>query len=169
MTNKNPTIISKHFELQAWYFRLKIYLAAVESKQIKGQLISKCLFNSPKKQKTKIQLYYYCTSSRIVFIPFLGELKTPKRDFEIKWPLAPDLSEWWNYSLNIYTYIFFNLMETTQPKRHYIQLLWHWSSTTLYEGQIVQMSCIVVPTQLCSARWRFILFLDPLHVKSNFF
>ena len=36
----------------------------------------------------KIQLYYYGTSSWIVFIRFLGELKTPKRHFEINWPLV---------------------------------------------------------------------------------
>ena len=48
---------------------------------IKGQLISKCLFgifNSPKKQTKKIQLYNYGTSCRIVFVRFLGEFKTPK-------------------------------------------------------------------------------------------
>ena len=41
-------------------------------------------------QKTneKIRLYYYGTSSRIVFVRFLGELKTPKRHFEINWPLV---------------------------------------------------------------------------------
>jgi hypothetical protein len=41
-------------------------------------------------QKTneKIQLYYYGTSSRIVFDRFLGELKTPKIHFEINSPLA---------------------------------------------------------------------------------
>ena len=52
----------------------------------KGQLISKCLFgsfNSPKKRKEKIRLYYYGTSSRIVFVWFLEELKTPKRHFKI--------------------------------------------------------------------------------------
>ena len=31
--------------------------------------------------------YYYGTSSRIVFVRFLGKLKTPKRHFEINWPL----------------------------------------------------------------------------------
>ena len=37
----------------------------------------------------KIRLYYYGTSSRIiVFIRFLGELKTPKIHFEINWPLT---------------------------------------------------------------------------------
>ena len=42
-------------------------------------------------QKTnkKIRLYYYGTSSRIVFVRFLKELKTPKRHFEINWPLVP--------------------------------------------------------------------------------
>ena len=52
----------------------------------KGQLISKCLFgifNSPKKWMKK----FYGTSSRIVFIHFLGELKTPKRHFKSNWPL----------------------------------------------------------------------------------
>ena len=50
----------------------------------KGQLISKCLFgifNSPEKRTKKIRLYYYGTSSRIVFVHFLGELKTPKKTF----------------------------------------------------------------------------------------
>ena len=52
----------------------------------KGQLISKSLFgifNSPKNERKKNPLYYYGTSSRIVFICILGELKTPKRHFEI--------------------------------------------------------------------------------------
>ena len=41
-------------------------------------------------QKTneKSRLYYYGTSSRIVFVCFLGELKTLKRHFEINWPLV---------------------------------------------------------------------------------
>ena len=53
---------------------------------VKGQLISKCLFgvfNSLKKRTKTIRLYYYGTSSRIIFVRFLGELKTPKRHFEI--------------------------------------------------------------------------------------
>ena len=39
------------------------------------------------KPNEKVRLYYYVTSSRIVFVRFLGELKTPKRHFEINWPL----------------------------------------------------------------------------------
>ena len=35
------------------------------------------------KANEKIRLHYYGTSSR-----FLGVLKTPKRHFEINWPLA---------------------------------------------------------------------------------
>ena len=40
------------------------------------------------KNEQKNQLYYYGTSSQIVFVRVLGELKTPKRHFEINWPLV---------------------------------------------------------------------------------
>ena len=40
------------------------------------------------KMNKKIQLYYHGTSSWIVFVRFLGELKMPKRHFEINWPLV---------------------------------------------------------------------------------
>ena len=55
----------------------------------KGQLISKCLFGNlqfSQKELTK-KFDYYGTSSRIVFVRFLGKLKTPKIHFEINWPL----------------------------------------------------------------------------------
>ena len=39
------------------------------------------------KNEQKIRFYYYAASSRIVFVPFLGELKRPKRHLEINWPL----------------------------------------------------------------------------------
>ena len=58
----------------------------------KGQLISKCfLWYLQFSQKTneKIWLYYLIgTSCQIVFVCFLGELKTTKRHFEINWPLV---------------------------------------------------------------------------------
>ena len=41
-----------------------------------------------KNQRKKSRLYYYGTSSRIVFVRFLGELKTPKIHFEINRPLV---------------------------------------------------------------------------------
>ena len=41
----------------------------------------------PKNEQKKIRLYYYGTSSWIVFVRFLGELKALKRQFEIKWAL----------------------------------------------------------------------------------
>ena len=48
----------------------------------KGQLILKCLsgmyLQFSQKMNEKIWLYHYGTSSRIIFICFLGELKTPK-------------------------------------------------------------------------------------------
>ena len=56
----------------------------------KGQLILKCLFdivNSPQKTNKQLRLYYFGASSQIVFVHFLGELKTPKRQFEINWHL----------------------------------------------------------------------------------
>ena len=48
-------------------------------------------------QKTNEKIWptYYSNSSRIVFVRFLEELKTPKRHFEINWPL-------------LHTYIFKN-------------------------------------------------------------
>ena len=46
-----------------------------------------CIFNSPKKW-TKNQIYSYGTSSQIIFVRFLGELKTPARHFEINWSLG---------------------------------------------------------------------------------
>ena len=53
---------------------------------IEGQLISKRLLVPsilPKNERKKIRLYYDGTSSQIVFVRFLGELKTPKRNYEI--------------------------------------------------------------------------------------
>ena len=43
------------------------------------------------KMNEKNWLYYYGTSSRIVFVRFLGEWKTPKIHFEINWPLVPSV------------------------------------------------------------------------------
>ena len=40
------------------------------------------------KRKNATLLLCIGTSSRIVFVHFLGELKTPKRHFEINWPLV---------------------------------------------------------------------------------
>ena len=41
-----------------------------------------------KKMDEKIWLTYYGNWSRIVCVRFLGELKTPKRHFEVNWPLV---------------------------------------------------------------------------------
>ena len=42
------------------------------------------------KANEKILFNYYDTSDQIVFVCFFEALKTPKRHFEIKWPLARD-------------------------------------------------------------------------------
>ena len=57
----------------------------------KGQIILKCLFEvSSTIQKTneQIWLYYYGTSSWIVFVHSFEELKTPKRHMEINCVLS---------------------------------------------------------------------------------
>ena len=43
-------------------------------------------------QKMNEKNQLYGTSSRIVFVRFLKELKTPKRHFEINWPLSSTLN-----------------------------------------------------------------------------
>ena len=63
---------------------------AKKFEEIKGQLILKCFFwyfQFSQKMNQKIGHYYYGTSSRIVCVRFLRKLKTPKRHFEITWPL----------------------------------------------------------------------------------
>ena len=42
----------------------------------------------PKKTNEKIRLNNYDSSSRIVYVHFLEEFKTPKIHFEINWPLS---------------------------------------------------------------------------------
>ena len=90
-TAKNSPELHFHFINSFIQPSLGESLILVKSQCAKGELISKCLFvnfNSPKKRNEKIRLYNYGTSSQIVFIRFLGELKTPKRPFEINRPLV---------------------------------------------------------------------------------
>ena len=57
----------------------------------KGQLISKCIFgilNSPKKWTKKLNFTTMVPQVKLFLFFFLGELKTPKRHFEINWPSA---------------------------------------------------------------------------------
>ena len=64
---------------------LKFFIQFMFTKiSVKGQLISKCLFgvfNSPKKRLKTIRLEEVVKSNFLV--RFLGELKIPKRYFEI--------------------------------------------------------------------------------------
>ena len=67
---------------------------------LNGQLISKRLFgifHSSKNWTKKFLPNYYGTSSRIVFVHFLEELKTQKRHSKINWPLENchvDAKDW---------------------------------------------------------------------------
>ena len=52
------------------------------------------------KNERKIRIYYYGTSIQTVFTRFFGRKKTPKRHFEINWPLANMIS--WFLSISSY-------------------------------------------------------------------
>ena len=55
---------------------------------LKGQLISKCLLWCFQfSQKTQLEAPYV-VKSNFFFVCFFGELKIPKRHFEINWPLV---------------------------------------------------------------------------------
>ena len=60
----------------------------------------------PKNEKIRLN-YYYDTSGRLVFIRFSKNMKTPKRHFEIKWPLlSKHFCEFWEtYTFNAWTEI----------------------------------------------------------------
>ena len=95
----------------------------------KGQLISKCLFcifNSPNKTNENIQLYYYGTSSRIVFVRFLGVLKTQKRHFKMNWPLHRPKSSIWSWFMS-----FFCGFSNYGPSLRGTTELCHWKLTLL--------------------------------------
>ena len=65
---------------------------------LKGQLILKCLFDvvnfTQNNLNDKIWLYYNDTPGRLVFVLFWEKLKTPKRYFEINWPLVTSKVKW---------------------------------------------------------------------------
>ena len=63
-SNRHCHLRSVNFEMPLWY-------------------ISSIL----QKNDQKFWLYYYGASSRIVSVCLLGELNTPKRHFEVNWPL----------------------------------------------------------------------------------
>ena len=84
----------------------------------KGQLISKCIFwylQFFQKTNKKIRRNYGGTSSRIIFVRFLEELKTKKRHFEINWPLKMNLEVRLNQIMNLLL-LLFNLKHGTITK-----------------------------------------------------
>ena len=89
-----------------WQITWNIYSWDIP-KCVKGQLIWKVFLVSSILPKTnrKIPLFYDVTSSRIVFVCFLGELKTPKRHFEINWPLEGAITNFWRFWSTLFVVI----------------------------------------------------------------
>ena len=85
-----------------WWVTIKLNLQCLLLKP-KGQLISKGLFgilNFSKKRAKKI----YLATMIPLFVHFLEELKTPKRQLEINWPLISIIliTLWFFFSVNQY-------------------------------------------------------------------
>ena len=104
------------------------------------------------KTNEKIRLYYYGTSSRIVFVCFLGELKTPKRHFEINWPLK------WDVQINdkvLIWYMNYTISNYQQDRWVYQKLAQKKSTTKKSSKQIVwkspQKTLIKSPPKNCKA------------------
>ena len=55
------------------------------------------IFNSSRKQTKKLHLTSMVPQVEPIFFCFLEELKTPKRHFEINWPLAIEFRKWFFY------------------------------------------------------------------------
>ena len=74
-----------HIRANSLYFEAKFHQNITRLLAAKGQTKLKQFSSRRFFQKTnkRILHYYYETSSRLVFVPFLEELKTPKRHFNI--------------------------------------------------------------------------------------
>ena len=75
---------------QVWWGQKHCMVLIIEKD--KGQFVSIrlfCIFNSPRKQtkNSTLQLWYLKLN---FFVHFLGELKKPKRHFEINWSLVAE-------------------------------------------------------------------------------
>ena len=83
---------------------------------------------SKNKRKKKNQLYYYGILSQIVFVHFLGELKTPKRHLEINWPLLARLTA---ILCIIYSWIHNKISPTKKNKPFLIPNPFYWSKNVV--------------------------------------
>ena len=84
---KNMWHFSKVFKTYHYFWKK---LNAIADIMHKGQLISKCLFgifNSPKKRTNKFDFTTMKPQVDLSSFVFWRKLKTPKRHFEIHWPL----------------------------------------------------------------------------------
>ena len=88
----NSKSINQTYFISDSGWTMKSHLLLLKVSQFRNVFLTSLILP---KNLQKNQLYYYSTSCRFVFIRFLGELKTPKRHFEINWPLlsqAPNLN-----------------------------------------------------------------------------
>ena len=74
-------------------------------------------------RKNSTLLTYYGTSSRIVFVRFLDELKIPKRHFEINWPLKTLVGST-PHTSNKLNLVFF-VVSKNQLKKHWLYTEWY--------------------------------------------
>ena len=86
----------------------------------------------------KIQLNHYNTLGRLVFVHFLGELKTSKRHFEINWPLKTSFCYSWKKSLNWQNIFHFILLKVKLFKMSWKDTIlfatnWAWITDLLFE------------------------------------
>jgi hypothetical protein len=102
--------LSPDFVFVSWVLKTLLYpelRLQIQLLNTKDQLISKCIFgvfNSPKKHNENNSTWGTISSRKVkLFVHFWGELKIPKRPFEINWPLSGmnfvasvDVSSNWN-------------------------------------------------------------------------
>ena len=118
-----------HFEMSLWYLQLS------------------------QKTNENIWLYYYGTSGRIVFVRFLGELKSPKRHFEINWPLSKNNKVKWTKRLGRLV----GNMNKTNVNQHYCDL----TKVKQFFGQCikavhVEANRIIITSTKLSSKQKFI-------------
>ena len=120
------------------------------------------------KEKTfKVRLYCYGTSSRIIFVHFLGELKTPNKTFQINWPLV------WLQKLNLKTIskiFLFDMIDCSSGsptclKFDHISIRWGSLWTHVLSAKVSPNVCSTmpswpsrdknVPKMTLSPLWRF--------------
>ena len=126
--------------------------------------MSFCYLQFSQKTNEKIQHYYYGTLSQIVFVHFLEELKTPKRHFEINWPLARKFPE----KMQIFNEIFSQNNVEQNMSKVYVTFAFECVLRILYAyllSYLVYSSFIFSSVILCF----MLLLLNPIEFVIGYF